>query len=75
MTDFHTSEFGLYDEQVLESTAKYGKNNIIDNKPDSVWYRLRRAFINPFSIVLFVLGIIFRNIDSRFNKRIIQLPS
>ncbi|MCQ2506983.1 MAG: magnesium-translocating P-type ATPase [Lachnospiraceae bacterium] len=58
LKDFHTSENGLSDEQVQESRTKYGANTMIDSKPDSILYRLRRAFVNPISIILFVLGII-----------------
>ena len=34
------------------------KNNMMEKKPDSIFYRLRRAFINPFSTILFVLALI-----------------
>lgn len=58
MIDLHTSEDGLLEEQVSEYRLKYGTNNMMESKPDSIFYRLRRAFVNPFSIILFVLGII-----------------
>lgn len=58
MTDLNTSENGLDEEQVSEYRLKYGTNNMMESKPDSILHRLRRAFINPFSIILFVLGII-----------------
>lgn len=58
MQDFHTSENGLTENQILENKLKYGINNKLDNSNDTIVYRLRRAFINPFSIILFVLGII-----------------
>lgn len=58
MTDLNTGENGLDEEQVSEYRLKYGSNNMMESKPDSMFYRLRRAFINPFSIILFVLGMI-----------------
>ena len=47
---------GLSDSEVLESRLRYGKNKV-DNS-DSILGRLKRAFINPYSIVLLSLGII-----------------
>ncbi len=58
ISDFHSSQNGLSSEQVSENRIKYGANSMIDSKADSIFYRLRRAFVNPFSIILFVLGII-----------------
>lgn len=58
MTDLNTSESGLDEVHVSEYRLKYGSNNMMESKPDSIFYRLRRAFVNPFSIILFVLGII-----------------
>lgn len=58
MTDFNTSESGLDVNCVSEYRLKYGNNNMMESKPDSILYRLIRALINPFSIILFVLGII-----------------
>ena len=54
--DFHISEHGYDDEQVEESRAQYGSNILAGRAADTVFYRLRRAFINPFAIILFVLA-------------------
>ena len=56
--DFHISDQGYSDEQVEESRIKYGKNSLSGRASDTVLYRLRRAFLNPFTIILFVLACI-----------------
>ena len=56
--DFRISEQGYSDEQIEESRIKYGKNVLLSRASDTVFYRLRRAFINPFAIILFVLAVI-----------------
>ncbi len=56
--DFQISDQGYRDEQVEESRARYGKNTLSGRGADTVWYRLRRAFLNPFTIILFVLACI-----------------
>ncbi|MGI5959128.1 MAG: magnesium-translocating P-type ATPase [Massiliimalia sp.] len=54
--DFHISEQGYCDEQVEESREQYGSNTLSGRASDTVFYRLRRAFINPFAVILFVLA-------------------
>ena len=56
--DFHISQQGYSDEQVEASRGQYGKNILSGRASDTVLYRLRRAFINPFSMILFVLAAI-----------------
>lgn len=56
--EFHISQKGYSDEQVEASRGQYGKNILSGRASDTVLYRLRRAFINPFSIILFVLAAI-----------------
>ncbi len=58
MADFHVTEDGLSEDQVNKNREKYRDNQILENKADTFIYRLRRAFVNPFSIILFVLAII-----------------
>ena len=58
MTDFHVTEDGLSENQVIKNREKYGDNLMLENKADTFWYRFRRAFVNPFSIILFVLALI-----------------
>ncbi|MDP4109358.1 MAG: magnesium-translocating P-type ATPase [Bacillota bacterium] len=48
-----------YDEDVVEDARdKYGKNEITHQKGDSLSKRLFNAFINPFTVVLFILAAI-----------------
>lgn len=56
--EIKASPEGLSPEQVEERRTKYGRNNFAGRKSDSTLRRLRRAFINPFNVILFVLGII-----------------
>ena len=56
--DFHLSSSGYTDEEVEESRLHFGKNSVTNKTSDTVLYRLRRAFVNPFTIILFVLAII-----------------
>lgn len=54
--DFGISGQGYNDRQVEESRQQYGSNILSGRASDTVLYRLRRAFINPFAIVLLVLA-------------------
>lgn len=49
---------GLSREQVEEMREQYGTNSFAERKNDTMICRLRRAFINPFNVILFILGII-----------------
>lgn len=52
------SSGGLSLEQVEIMRETYGKNSFQGRKIDTTIQRLRRAFINPFHVILFILGII-----------------
>lgn len=56
--DLGISEQGYTETQIEESRARYGENKVSGRASDTVFYRLRRAFINPFTIILFVLAIL-----------------
>ena len=56
--DFHISDQGYSDEQAEASRARYGKNSLSGRASDTILYRLRRAFLNPFTVILFVLACI-----------------
>ena len=56
--DIGASPDGLSHEQVEAMREKYGANSFTERKNDTMIRRLRRAFINPFNIILFILGII-----------------
>lgn len=52
------SQDGLAQSQVSVMREKYGVNSFSKKKTDTMLRRLRRAFINPFNSILFVLGMI-----------------
>ena len=54
----HVSQRGYTEEQVEESRSQYGRNVLSGRASDTVLYRLRRAFVNPFSMILLVLAAI-----------------
>lgn len=58
MQELRSSQNGLLHEQVNEQRQKYGSNAQSAAKQNTLFHCVRRAFINPFSIVLFVLGVI-----------------
>ena len=58
MQDLKLSPNGLPNEQVDEYRRKYGSNVQSASKQNTLFRCIRRAFINPFSIVLFVLAVI-----------------
>ncbi len=63
-------ESGLTDEQTEEFRKTYGENQFLEQQKDSVLLRLRRAFINPFSIVLLILAAISFFTDVAFNSNL-----
>ena len=54
--DFHISEDGYDEEQVEKSREKYGSNMLYGSRADTISYRLKRAFINPFTVILLALA-------------------
>ncbi|MEG2298864.1 MAG: magnesium-translocating P-type ATPase, partial [Anaerovoracaceae bacterium] len=69
LADINTSLKGLSTEAVKEKREKYGENKITHEKKDSSLKRFCKAFINPFTIVLFILVAI-----SLFTDVIIAAP-
>lgn len=49
---------GLSEYQIEMMQEQYGRNSFTTQIQDTNIYRLRRAFINPFNIILFILGLI-----------------
>ena len=45
-------------DRIEAMRAKYGENRLTGRRNDTLWYRLRRAFINPLTMILFVLAVI-----------------
>ena len=56
--DIGASPDGLSSEQVETMRERYGTNSFTERNNDTTAHRLRRAFINPFNVILFVLGIV-----------------
>ena len=56
--DIPTTPNGLPLGQIEAMRDKYGENRLTGRRNDTLWYRLRRAFINPFTMILFVLAVI-----------------
>ena len=54
--NFQIPQQGYNEKEAEESRIKYGRNVLSGRASDTVLYRLRRAFINPFTIILFVLA-------------------
>lgn len=57
-TELNISSDGLHNCDVEVMKERYGENRFLNQKKDTTLYRLRRAFVNPFNVILFVLGII-----------------
>lgn len=53
--DLQISKSGYNEVQVEKSREQYGDNSLDGRTVDTILYRLRRAFINPFTVILFVL--------------------
>lgn len=53
---FQLSGQGYTEAQAEESRDRYGRNVVAGRAADTVLYRLRRAFINPFTVILFILA-------------------
>lgn len=56
--DIPTTLEGLTREQVEPMREKYGNNGFAERENDTILHRLRRAFINPFNVILFILAIV-----------------
>ena len=50
------SPAGFSQEEAEKSRAQHGKNSGPGRKSDTVLHRLRRAFVNPFAVILLVLA-------------------
>ena len=56
--ELEVSQEGMTQSRVELMREKYGVNSFSKQKNDSMIRRLRRAFINPFNVILLVLGLI-----------------
>ncbi|HCC36141.1 MAG TPA: magnesium-translocating P-type ATPase [Treponema sp.] len=58
LIQYDNSVDGYDEEKVEEMRDEYGENTITRRDEDSVFKRLFGAFINPFTVVLFILAVI-----------------
>jgi len=58
LKQYSTTLSGYSEETAKELINKYGKNEISHEKTEPVYKRLIGAFVNPFTIVLFILATI-----------------
>ena len=56
--EFETSEMGLYTSEVEERLEEYGKNIIITKKKKNMFLRLLESIINPFNVILMLIGLV-----------------
>lgn len=52
----HSSLAGLAMDDVAQRIEKYGKNEVAHTKPPAWWIQLAKAFLNPFTIILLLIG-------------------
>ena len=55
---FNTSYEGISIVELDERLEKYGKNTIEIKNENTIWHKLKEAFINPFNIVLMMVAAI-----------------
>ena len=55
---FQTSYEGISIVESDERLEKYGKNTIEIKNENTIWHKLKEAFINPFNIVLMMVAAI-----------------
>ena len=55
---FKSSEEGISVVDVDEKLNEYGKNEIEIKNTNTIWYKLKEAFINPFNIVMMLVAIV-----------------
>ncbi len=55
---FNTSIDGLKESQIEQSRNFYGKNTVTSGAENTLFKKLCSAFVNPFTVVLFVLALV-----------------
>ena len=58
LIQYDNAEDGYDEDKVEEMRDQYGVNVITRQKEASIWKRLWDSFVNPFTVVLFVLSVI-----------------
>ena len=57
LSALRTSPEGLEEPEARTRSRQVGRNEVAREKPPTWWVQLVRAFINPFSLILVVLGV------------------
>ena len=57
LSDLNTTLTGLSYEEVHDRIKKYGPNEIAHEKPSPWYVQLVKSFINPFIVILLVIGV------------------
>ena len=58
LIQYDNSEDGYDEDMVDEMRDRYGSNMITKQKKVTVFHHIRNAFINPFTVVLFILAVL-----------------
>lgn len=58
LDEYGTTLAGYDEETVSVRREQYGKNEISSEKPEPIYKKLLEAFVNPFTVVLFILAAI-----------------
>ena len=58
LKEYGTSIEGLSIVEIEDKLDEYGKNSIEIKNENTIWHRLKNAFINPFNIVLIFVAVI-----------------
>lgn len=67
LKNLRTTLRGLDEDAVTASRAKYGSNKVTHEKKKSLAQRLRGAFVNPFTAILFCLALVSTMTDMVFS--------
>lgn len=55
---YNTSEKGKNENQVKDAKETFGENKVTYKKDDTIFKRLKDAFINPFTLILIALAVV-----------------
>jgi len=58
LIQYDTTYLGFDEEQVDDMREEHGKNVMTPQSKETIWKKLFEAFVNPFTVVLFVLSVV-----------------
>lgn len=71
LTEYRNTEEGYDDVTADEMREKFGRNIITKSKKVSIWNRIFRSFVNPFTVVLAILAIVSLITSSSYTTAIV----